>query len=207
MSAPIAFDDVAQALAAGGSTVHAAEAHGCLCGALCARGASTWLAEWLEEIPARRPRARQDVSVTTAGPLKSLFDQSRAVLEAREMEFEPLLPDDEATLDERVEALGAWAQGFLYGFGAAGTVQARHAADGSRRGPRAISPKSRAPAPSAPRASKSKRARYAELVEFVRVGVQLVYDELADAARRPDHLDRASLNPNRSSSRRESDRP
>jgi len=45
------------------------------------------------------------------------------VLEAREMEFEPLLPTDETSVDERVEALGAWAQGFLYGFGAAGPFQ------------------------------------------------------------------------------------
>ncbi len=104
------------------------------------------------------PEPGTTVSVTTAGPLKSLFDQSRAVLEAREMEFEPLLPPDEATLDERVEALGAWAQGFLYGFGAAGPFKPGTLPRQSPRSSR-ISPKSRAPAPSAPRASKSKRAR------------------------------------------------
>ena len=38
MTSSLAFNEVAQALAAAGSSVHAAEAHGCLCGALCVRG-------------------------------------------------------------------------------------------------------------------------------------------------------------------------
>mgnify|MGYP003503139209 CR=1 FL=1 len=180
MSAPIVFDDVAQALAAGGSTVHAAEAHGCLCGALCARR-SYLPAEWLEELLPEGLEAGTTLSVTTAGPLQSLFDQSRAVLQAREMEFEPLLPPDEATLDERVEALGAWAQGFLYGFGAAGpfkpgTLTTAVAevltdfAEVARAGAGAVGSES----------VEVEEGALAELVEFVRVGVQLIYDELAD---------------------------
>lgn len=178
MVAPIAFDDVAQALTAGGSTVHAAEAHGCLCGAFCAR--RTYLpAEWLEELLPEGPEPGTTVSVTAAGPLRSLFEHSRAVLEAREMEFEPLLPPDEATLDERVEALGAWAQGFLYGFGAAGPFKAgtlpaevtevlTDFAEVARAG--AVGSES----------PEVEEGALAELVEFVRVGVQLVYDELSD---------------------------
>ncbi len=178
MSAPIAFDDVAQALAAGGSTVHAAEAHGCLCGALCARRGYL-AAEWLEELLPDGPEPGNTVAITTAGPLKSLFHQSRAVLEAREMEFEPLLPPDETTLDERVEALGAWAQGFLYGFGAAGpfkpgtltTVVAEVLTD--------FAEVARAGAVGSESVEVEEGA-LTELVEFVRVGVQLIYDELAD---------------------------
>ncbi|MDH5226971.1 MAG: YecA family protein, partial [Gammaproteobacteria bacterium] len=68
MPAPIAFDDVAQALAARGSTVHAAEAHGCLCGALCAR--RVYLpAEWLEELLPDEPTAEDPAALTEIGPL------------------------------------------------------------------------------------------------------------------------------------------
>jgi uncharacterized protein YgfB (UPF0149 family) len=94
------------------------------------------------------------------------------------MEFEPLLPDDETDLAARVESLGAWCQGFLYGFGTAGT--AAHAklpatvsevladlAQVSHVG---------APGGESPEAEESA---YAELVEFLRAAVQLVYDELA----------------------------
>lgn len=178
MSAPIAFDDVAQALTAGGSTVHAAEAHGCLCGALCAR--RVYLpAEWLEELLADGPEPGTTVSITMAGPLKSLFDRSRVVLEAREMEFEPLLPPDEADLGERVEALGAWAQGFLYGFGAAGPFKPGTLPTEVAEVLTDFAEVARAGAVGSASAEVEEGA-LTELVEFVRVGVQLVYDELAD---------------------------
>jgi len=178
MSAPIAFDDVAQALTAGGSTVHAAEAHGCLCGALCAR--RIYLpAEWLEELLPDGVEPGTTVSVTAAGPLKSLFDQSRTVLEAREMEFEPLLPPDAATLDERVEALGAWTQGFLYGFGAAGPFKPGTLTTAVAEVLTDFAEVARAGAVGS-ESVETEEGALAELVEFVRVGVQLIYDELAD---------------------------
>jgi hypothetical protein len=178
MSAPIAFDDVAQALTAGGATVHAAEAHGCLCGAFCAR--RVYLpAEWLEELLPDGPEPGTTSTLTTAGPLKSLFDQSRAVLEAREMEFEPLLPPDDSSLDERVEALGAWAQGFLYGFGAAGPFKRGTLSTEVAEVLTDFAEVARAGAVGAESAEVEEGA-LAELVEFVRVGVQLIYDELTD---------------------------
>jgi uncharacterized protein YgfB (UPF0149 family) len=177
MSATIGYDEIAQALTAGGSTVLAAEAHGCLVGALCAR--RVYLpAEWLEELLPDAPE-QADTPGLTRGPLHELFEQSRSVLEAREMEFQPLLPPDDAGLAERVEALGAWAQGFLYGFGAAGPF------------PRGALPADVAEVLSdfaevskagnvGSESAEVEESALAELVEYVRVGVQLIYDELAD---------------------------
>jgi uncharacterized protein YgfB (UPF0149 family) len=176
--APIPFAAVAQALDAGGSTVNAAEAHGCLVGALCAR--RVYLpAEWMEELLPEAPEQASATADVTTGPLNELFEQSRAVLEGRDMEFEPLLPDGDAPLAERVEALGAWAQGFLYGFGAAGpfprgTLPADVAevlsdfAEVSRAG--AVGSES----------AEVEETALADLIEFLRVGTQLIYDELAD---------------------------
>ena len=177
MSATIGYDEVAQALNAGGSTVLAAEAHGCLVGALCARRVYLQ-AEWLEEL---LPDAPEDATKpdVAQGPLQDLFDQSRTVLEARDMEFQPLLPPDNAGLAERVEALGAWAQGFLYGFGAAGPF------------PRGALPAEVAEVLSdfaevskagnvGAESVEVEESALAELVEYLRVGAQLIYDELAD---------------------------
>jgi uncharacterized protein YgfB (UPF0149 family) len=178
MSAAYAFDDVAQALAAGGSSVHAAEAHGCLVGAICAR--RVYLpAEWLEELLPDAPSAGVAPPDVGSGPLRALFEQSHAVLAAQEMEFEPLLPPDEAALSERVEALGAWVQGFLYGVGSAGSFKrgalpatvAEVLAD--------FAEVSRAGAVGSASAEAEESA-LAELVEFLRAGVLLVYEELAD---------------------------
>lgn len=173
MLSTVAFDDVARALAAGGSTVHAAEAHGCLCGALCARRTYS-LAEWLDEIQPETAATEVD----DAGVLAQLHEATTRVLSAPDMEFEPLLPDDDVDLAPRVEALGAWCQGFLYGFGASGTAarlalpeevaevlgdlaNISHAGDvGSASG-------------------EVEEDAYVELVEYLRAAVQLVHDDLA----------------------------
>lgn len=178
MTAPIAFDDVAQALAARGSTVHAAEAHGCLCGALCAR--RVYLpAEWLEELLPDEPEADAPSAFAESGPFRRLFEQSRVVLEAREMEFEPLLPPESAPLAARVEALGAWVQGFLYGFGAAGPFKRGILSTDVTEVLTDMAAVARAGAVGSDSAEVEETA-LAELVEFVRVGVQLIYDELTD---------------------------
>jgi uncharacterized protein len=177
MTSSLAFNDVARALAAGGSSVHAAEAHGCLCGALCARSGFGF-GDWLDEI------LPDTVTLPDPhGPLADLYEQSAAVLAAPDMEFDPLLPDDDTELDERVDALAAWCQGFLYGFGSAGAggrtpLRGEVAevladfAEIARGGSVGLDP------------TEIEEDAYMELVEFLRVGVQLVYDEL-QAGRRP----------------------
>jgi uncharacterized protein YgfB (UPF0149 family) len=177
MSTDIGYNAVAQALAAGGSNVLAAEAHGCLVGALCAR--RVYLpAEWLEELLPEAPERASDPQFAI-GPLHELFERSRAVLEARDMEFEPLMPPDEVGLAERVEALGAWAQGFLYGFGSAGPLP-RGALPGDVAEVLSdFAEVARAGAVGSESVEVEETA-LAELIEFLRVGVQLIYDELAE---------------------------
>jgi uncharacterized protein YgfB (UPF0149 family) len=157
--------------------VLAAEAHGCLVGALCAR--RVYLpAEWLEEL---LPDATEETPGPDAarGPLQDLFEQSRAVLDAQDMEFQPLLPPDDASLAERVEALGAWAQGFLYGFGAAGPFPRGALPEDIAEVLTDFAEVSKAGNVGSETAEVEETA-LAELVEYVRVGVQLIYDELAD---------------------------
>ena len=40
-----------------------------------------------------------------------------------DVEFELMLPDDDESLEARVEALGTWCQGFVYGLAAGGVKQ------------------------------------------------------------------------------------
>jgi uncharacterized protein YgfB (UPF0149 family) len=78
-----------------------------------------------------------------------------------------------------VEALGAWAQGFLYGFGAAGPYKRGVLSGEVTEVLTDLAEVARAGAVGSD-AAEVEESALAELVEFVRVGVQLVYDELAD---------------------------
>ncbi|MGB0467303.1 MAG: UPF0149 family protein [Pontibacterium sp.] len=49
--------------------------------------------------------------------LTELYQQSLHMLEADELIFELLMPDDDVSLAQRAEGLGHWCQGFLAGFG------------------------------------------------------------------------------------------
>jgi uncharacterized protein YgfB (UPF0149 family) len=170
MSESVDFHDVARALSEAGSTVLAAEAHGYLCGALCVHRDFS-LAEWLDEI-------LPDGSTADHGRFESLRETSDATLSGTEMEFQPLLPDDEEPLAVRSEALGAWCQGFLYGFGAAGTANRSVLPESVSEFLADLARISQA-GDVGSEAEEAEEAAYAELVEFLRVGVQLVYDELA----------------------------
>jgi len=174
MHSTVAFADVARALAAATSAVHAAEAHGCLCGALCLRPDYS-LAEWLDEI-----LAGPAGDGATNEPFATLFEESVGVLARPDMEFEPLLPDDEAALAERVSALAAWCQGFLYGFGASGTAAQVKLPETVTEVLGDLAQISHAGAVGSEDAEAEEDA-YAELVEFVRAAVQIVFEELGVA--------------------------
>lgn len=175
MHSPVDYDDVAQALLAGASAVHPSEAHGCLCGALCLRPDYS-RADWLEEI-----LPEVDREPVGDDPLEMLFLASAGALARPDMEFEPMLPGDDAPLERRVEALAAWCQGFLYGFGAAGTAARAVLPDTVTEVLADLAQLSQAGVPDASEPEVEEDA-YIELVEYLRAGVQLVYEEL-DALR------------------------
>jgi len=184
MHPSVAFDDVARTLSSGASAVHPAEAHGCLCGALCLRPDYS-RADWLDEIlPQDGPAAAED------GPIATLFHESAGALSRPDMEFEPMLPDDDAPLESRVEALAAWCQGFLYGFGTAGTA-ARAVLPGAVSEVLAdLAQLSQGGVPD-PNEPEVEEDAYIELVEYLRAAVQLVYEEL-DALRASQSVSESS---------------
>ena len=112
------------------------------------------------------------------------------------MEFELLLPEDEQPIDARTAALAQWCQGFLYGLGAGAVPDASELPGEVGEIVRDLIEISRAGVDAA-QDEESNEAAYAELVEFVRVGVQLLFEELAVAAssRRPPRPRRCTERP------------
>lgn len=113
-SLPIEYAALRDSLTRAGAILALPELHGGICGALCASGpaaAETWLDEGLVD----EPDAGRETDLRSS--LHDLVTASWEFLSSTALEFEPLLPDDDAPLDEQVEALAAWCHGFLGGLG------------------------------------------------------------------------------------------
>jgi uncharacterized protein YgfB (UPF0149 family) len=172
------YDQIEQLLTGQRSLTDAAEAHGTLSGCLCAV-ADYSFQDWLRDI---LPDGRADADV--ADTLYGLFTATSAALEQTDMEFEPLLPSDAQPLEVRTAALALWCQGFLYGLGAGAIPDASGLPGDVGEVVRDFTEITRAGV-DAEQDEESNEGAYAELVEFVRVGAQLLYEELAPARHAP----------------------
>ena len=172
MMSDLRFQDFEDVLAAAGSMADAAEAHGSLCGALCSMS-PYGMQDWLNEIlPDGAP-----LSEESAAMIERVFTATAASFGEQGMEFEPLLPDDEQPLNGRASALALWCTGFLYGLGA-GQISDLEALNGEGGEiVRDFTEISRATGDDS-EADESNEQAYAELVEFIRVAAQVVFEEL-----------------------------
>jgi uncharacterized protein len=186
----VTFPEVARVLQTLQSSVAAAESHGCLCGALCTTEQYT-LQSWLDELV---PEADEDPADERA-TLRLLFADTIRALRGEEMEFQLLLPDDGDPLLERALALSQWCQGFLYGFGTGQAVPRDELTAEVEEVLRDLTHISQASVETGTDAEEEEQA-YAEIVEYVRAGVQLIHDELIEvrAAERPRPPDPSRLN-------------
>jgi hypothetical protein len=169
---PPDYHHIQQLLVQERSLADAAEAHGTLAGCLCATTGYR-LEDWLREI---LPEGR--AAPETTATLEELFTATVAALLQPDMEFEPLLPAEEQPIDVRTAALAQWCHGFLYGLGAGAITDASELPGDTGEIVRDFIEISRAGV-DATQEEESNEAAYAELVEFVRVGVQLLFEELA----------------------------
>ena len=162
---------IQQVLSQARSLTDAAEAHGTLAGCLCA-AVGYRFEDWLLEI---LPEGRADPLEAEA--LREVFSATADALSAKESTFEPLLPEDEQPIDTRTAALALWCQGFLYGLGASALNDATQLEGEVGEIVRDLTEITRV-AVDAGDSPESNESAYTELVEFVRVGVQLLFEEL-----------------------------
>jgi uncharacterized protein YgfB (UPF0149 family) len=168
----VTFAEVQRAVEALGSTMTAAESHGYMCGALCTDAHATF-ERWLDEVAGE---AARPVAEDIQEPLRLLAADTDRAIRGEEMEFEPFLPDDDVALAKRTLALSEWCQGFLYGF-SSGAVRPTQWPPNVSEILRDITQISRVET-DVGEAGEEDEQSYADVVEFVRVGVQLLFDEL-----------------------------
>ncbi len=182
------ISDVETALYKVDAMMGAAEAHGALCGMLCARG-STELSEWsshvLGELEAGNVLLRDVVNVLSALHQNTLEQLNHALAD-----FHLLLPDDDDELTLRVEALANWCQGFVYGLAAGGLKEDSDIPDDSQEIIRDMIEISRAgleqledeeeddDGEDAVDSDEENERAYMEIMEYVRTGILLIHEEM-----------------------------
>jgi uncharacterized protein YgfB (UPF0149 family) len=170
------YDDFERVLRESRALPEPAEAHGTLAGALCS-SRDYGLLEWLREI---LPDDSPEEAALQSSVLQSVYDSMVRSLGGVDSDFQPLLPDDDTSLSERADALSSWCQGFLYGLGSGTT------GDPSRVSPEAAEiirdfTEITHVGVDAGDETEENEVAFAEVVEFVRVGAQLLFTELAPA--------------------------
>ncbi|MDH4108219.1 MAG: UPF0149 family protein [Gammaproteobacteria bacterium] len=184
--ASIDHNDVDAALRRCGSDWDAAQAHGLLCGlivTLGTEGAVRWLNRVLSGTDPDDALAAECRSL-----LESLCQATWQQLAERQSEFELLLPLDAEDAAIRASAMGHWCEGFLHGLvSERGSMELRKrlAEEPLADVIRDLLEITRAGV--ADDDDEANEEAYTELTEYIRVAVQLAFEELTDlrTARNP----------------------
>ena len=169
------YFELEQALGRAEAVAGAAEVHGLLCGLLCAAGRleeNTWLGLVFAE------RDNQNVAFQQGrAAVQSLASWTLAAMNDPVLGMDLLLPADSQPLAERAAALGEWCQGYLLGLAAGGIDQDRQVSEDVAELTRGFTEIARAGFEVDPD-DEDDEVAFTDVVEYVRVGVLLINDEL-----------------------------
>ena len=165
------YQQVQRVLSESNALIEAAEAHGTLAGALCAASAYG-LEDWLAEI-----LPGGSASATGVPLLREVYEHTSGALTGTQMQFDLLIPDDSQPLARRTEALTLWCNGFVYGLGSGGATDPLQLPGDAGEIVCDLNEIMRAGVDER-EGLEANEAALAELVEFVRVGVQVVFEDL-----------------------------
>ncbi len=166
-----AYDLLAESLGQG----EPAELHGLLCGQLCARPRlppQVWLDTALVET---------DADAAVAEILQQLYDTTARQLDDPQFQLQLLLPDDAESLEVRLEALAGWGHGFLTGLGLGGLKNFKTLSGEAGEFLRDLDDIIRVDF-DASAGEEADETAYAEIIEYLRVGVLLVHQTLRSHA-------------------------
>ena len=155
----------------GDGPANTAELQGALCGLLCLNSQanrSTWYKSLFSEI---EPDEKEIIDLT------ALFDQTVQSLNSLDFDLQLDLPDDQAPLPSRISAMADWCQGLIYGLGTSGLKDDTElSVDGQEYIADVI--KISQISDDVLEDSNEEETNFEELVEYLRMGLFLLYSEL-----------------------------
>jgi uncharacterized protein len=157
----------------GDAELSAAEAHGMATGMLCVNE-QTESAFWLAELM-RNGNSALDENINV---LVRLFEETRRLLASEEFEFDLFLPEDDASLNELVEALKSWCRGFLFGVSSKGSS----ASDWSKDACEILKDIAEFTKLDADAEGEEDERAFVEVTEYLRSAVMLLRYELSNSS-------------------------
>ncbi|MDH3747087.1 MAG: UPF0149 family protein [Gammaproteobacteria bacterium] len=184
MTSDISHDQLNDALRGTGSSWDAAQTHGLVSGKLAVLGAAAGPA-WLEQV-LEGTDASSALRKECEDMLSTLYQSTHRQLAERLSEFAPLLPGDHDSKNARTEALAHWCEGYLHGLVSAphdDPLKQRLAAEpvaGIIKDMLSITQVAIDDHGTDSGDDDNDEQAYVEIVEYLRVAAQLVYEELAE---------------------------
>jgi hypothetical protein len=169
------YEELAQMLQSAGADSSASEAHGMLSGTICAAGKiapGLWLEYLLGE-----GNTLSAAASDSSDMLLALQSELLRQLNDDAFGFEMLLPPDDVPLSLRTETLSQWCAGFLYGLALGGFREDVAMPDSVSEVMKDFYEISHARF-DYDLMDESDETAYMEIVEYVRMGVLLLYEEL-----------------------------
>jgi yecA family protein len=133
---------------------------------------------WLDSLLAQTVDANDAISKGAVRVLERLFLLTQESLESTDFEFDLLLPDDEESLEERIEALSAWCQGFVSGLQLVGIHLDTVSNEESREALQDLVKMSCLAYDEEESGDSDDEAAYTELLEYARTAVMLLYEDI-----------------------------
>lgn len=176
----IQYDEITDALKRISVEQDAAEVHGALCGLFCTvngLNAAYWLDNTLTHSPEEDALTVDALNSESRSLLTQLFNATEKQLLGEDFDFQLFLPDDNSGLYARVEALSNWCQGFLFGLSKGGLTDPDGLPGDLPEIVKDLVEISRAESYELDDDTQDEKD-FMELIEFVRVAVQLFVDEM-----------------------------
>lgn len=172
----IAYDDLDMSLHRAQVETEPAELHGVMCATICVppgSDASSWMDEEIFS------NLGESAALTQSREMvQQLWQITHEQITGPDCDLALLLPDEDTSLADRSEAFAAWCEGFLYGMGLHGQARLKGLSADSRELMTDMSEFTRLDIEEED--SEDGEAALQELVEYVRVGVLMVYQDLAE---------------------------
>lgn len=168
------YDQIEDALTGVQSPFSPEDCHGMLCAMLIVNN-SLKFKRWLDEI-CTRSYSDGEISSASHDAFTCLYDHTRQELDDSLLNFSLLIPEEDSTLSQRVASLKKWCDGFLFGLALAGLKDMSQLPEDSYEIMQDIVSISQASEDD--EEDEINEAAYLDIVEYVRMGVLLVNEEL-----------------------------